>query len=53
MVWSVFSSSDVGELIRRDKHINSKENIYILVKGLLPTTDKLFFSANGVDIFST
>ena len=46
MVWRTFSSSGVGELIRCDEHLNAKEDLNILEKGLLPTINKLFSSVN-------
>ena len=46
MVWGIFSSPGVGELIQCNKHINAKEYVNILEKELQLTTDKLFSLVN-------
>ena len=50
MVWGIFSSPGVGELIQCNKHINAKEYVNILEKELQLTTDKLFSLVNWANI---
>ena len=46
-----FSSSEIGDVIPCNNHIDTEEYIDIFEKGLLPTINKRFSPVNRIDIF--